>query len=117
MSKRSQILFTIFFALLILLIMLVVAIIRDQSATELLTSMEMPSTYQLGMRLRQNPYALMASVTLLLLFIIAWILFHRADDIAAKPRKRHWAKIRRKQYNSYADGYKIRQIKKVKTRH
>ena len=34
MSKRSHILITVFIALLILTVMLIVAIIRDQSATE-----------------------------------------------------------------------------------
>ena len=115
MSKRSHILITVFIALLILMVMLIVAIIRDQSATELVTSLELPSTVQLKMKLQQNLYALVASVTLTVLFMITWILFHKSDDIAATPKKRFWAKIRRKQYNSYADGYKVRQFKK--TRH
>jgi hypothetical protein len=116
MSKRSHILITVFIALLILTVMLIMAIIRDQSATELVTSLELPSTVQLKMKLQQNLYALMASVTLTVLFMITWILFHKSDDIAATPKKRFWAKIRRKQYNSYADRYKVRQFKKNKTR-
>ena len=112
MSKRSHILITVFIALLILTVMLIVAIIRDQSATELVTSLELQSTVQLKMKPQQNLYALVASVTLTVLFMITWILFHKSDDIAATPKKRFWAKIRRKQYNSYADGYKVRQFKK-----
>ena len=86
MSKRSHILITVFIALLILTVMLIVAIIRDQSATELVTSLELPSTVQLKMKLQQNLYALMASVTLTVLFMITWILFHKSDDIAATPK-------------------------------
>ena len=86
MSKRSHILITVFIALLILMVMLIVAIIRDQSATELVTSLELPSTVQLKMKLQQNLYALVASVTLTVLFMITWILFHKSDDIAATPK-------------------------------
>jgi len=86
MSKRSHILITVFIALLILTVMLIVAIIRDQSATELVTSLELPSTVQLKMKLQQNLYALVASVTLTVLFMITWILFHKSDDIAATPK-------------------------------
>ena len=86
MSKRSHILITVFIALLILMVMLIVAIIRDQSATELVTSLELPSSVQLKMKLQQNLYALVASVTLTVLFMITWILFHKSDDIAATPK-------------------------------
>jgi len=86
MSKRSHILITVFIALLILTVMLIVAIIRDQSATKLVTSLELPSTVQLKMKLQQNLYALVASVTLTVLFMITWILFHKSDDIAATPK-------------------------------
>ena len=97
MSKRSQILYLVFFTLFALLVMLIVAIIRDQSATELLTGIDWPSTYQIQLKLRKDPYALIASVVLIILFIIVWILFNKSDDIAATPKKRSWAKIRRKQ--------------------
>jgi len=86
MSKRSHILITVFIALLILMVMLIVAIIRDQSATELVTSLELQSAVQLKMKPQQNLYALVASVTLTVLFMITWILFHKSDDIAATPK-------------------------------
>lgn len=116
MTKRTQVLFLIFFALLISLIVLIAAIIRDQSAWELLTTIDWPSQYQIEMKLRQNPYVVMTAIGSLVVFLIIWIFFQKSDDFAAVSEKNRWSKIRRKQYNSYADNYKVRLSKIKKAR-
>lgn len=116
MTRRTQVLFLIFFALFISLIVLIAAIIRDQSAWEMLTTINWPSKYQIEMKLRQNQYAVMTAVGSLIVFLIIWIFFHKSDDFAAVSEKKRWSKIRRKQYNSYADNYKVRLSKIKKAR-
>ncbi|GEM_PF-2652812 len=116
MTRRTQVLVLIFGALFVSMIVLIAAIIRDQSAWELLTTIKWPSQYQIEMKLRQNPYTVLAAGSSLVIFLIIWIAFHKSDDFAAVSEKLRWSKIRRKQYNTYADGYRVRLSKIKKAR-